>query len=337
MAESGLQTGKHMRPQYLDYTHDITCIDTEQVRRGMACCYLVRGGERYAFIDTGTSHSVPGLLGVLREKGIQPSQVDYVMPTHVHLDHAGGAGALLAVLPNAKVVVHPRGAKHLADPARLVEGATAVYGAVRVSELYGRILPVPQSRMLPAQDGYGINLGGRALSVLDAPGHAEHHFVIWDAASRGFFTGDTFGISYREFDGPNGPFVFPTTTPVQFNPDAWLKTLDRVLAHKPQAMYLTHFGRIADVNKRAADLRAGLGIYQELAQALADAPDRHVRLKEALMLYALVKLAVLDCPLSEAQTRSLLDMDMELNTQGLEHWLDKSRERSMTGRKTAAR
>lgn len=316
-------------PHTIDYAGDITLIDTEQQRDGLAGCYLVRSGDGYAFVECGTSLSIPGLLAVLADRGIDVAQVDFVMPTHVHLDHAGGAGLLMQALPNARLVVHPKGARHLVDPSKLIEGATAVYGAENMAAMYGEILPVAEDRVIvaavPGNEDFVLDFRGRVLRFIDAPGHARHHYAIWDAASRGWFTGDTFGLSYREFDGPNGPFLFPTTTPVQFEPEAWAATLERFMAADPAWMYLTHYGRVGEVGRLAADLRGGLSIYQSLARQLIDAPDRHAALKEALTIHALEELAALASPVDETTARELLAFDMELNAQGLGVWLDKQK------------
>ncbi len=312
-------------PPTIDYSHGISCIDTEQVRPGMACCYLLRSGDLYAFIECGTSLSVPGLLRVLEHRGIAPEQVAYVMPTHVHLDHAGGAGLLMSRLPQARLVMHPRGARHMIDPSKLIEGASAVYGAKAVAAMYGEILAVPEQRVIVAGDGYRLDFSGRELLFLDAPGHARHHYAIWDKESRGIFSGDVFGLSYRETDGPHGPFLLPTTTPVQFEPEAWVQTLDRLMVLDPAYVYLTHYGRVGNIAQLAHVLRRGIANYERLARQHAAAPDRHQKIKDALTGHALEELRAMSAPLSEAQARELLQFDMELNTQGLEVWLDRQK------------
>lgn len=313
--------------QYRQLNDDIVCIDTGQHRPGMAACYLIGSGGHYAFVESGTSLSVPHLLQVLAELGVARAAVDYVMPTHVHLDHAGGAGALLRELPNARLVIHPRGARHMIDPSRLIEGATAVYGPEAMRATYGEIVPVPELRVMvanvaPDRD-FSLKLGIRELLFIDAPGHARHHYAIWDAASRGWFTGDVFGLSYREFDDAHGDYMIPTTSPVQFDPAAWETTLDRLLAKSPAHVYLTHYGRIDAVQELAADLREGLGAYQRIARANASAADRHARLCTALMDYHLGQLRARRNPLPEGRARELLDLDVEINAQGLEVWLDR--------------
>jgi glyoxylase-like metal-dependent hydrolase (beta-lactamase superfamily II) len=305
----------------------IVCIDTEQHRPRMAACYLIGSDGHYAFVESGTSLSVPGLLDTLDELGIARDAVDYVMPTHVHLDHAGGAGALLRELPRARLVIHPRGARHMIDPSRLIAGATAVYGPGAMRATYGEIAPVPEARVVvadvaPDRD-FELMLGGRRLQFIDAPGHARHHCAIWDEASRGWFTGDVFGLSYREFDDAEGNYLIPTTSPVQFDPEAWNATLDRLLGKSPAHVYLTHYGRVDTVQTLARGLREGLAAYQRIARAHAPAPDRHARLYADLMDYHLEQLRRRDNPLPEARARELLDIDVEVNAQGLEVWLDR--------------
>jgi glyoxylase-like metal-dependent hydrolase (beta-lactamase superfamily II) len=307
--------------------NDIVCIDTAQHRPRMAASYLIAGDGHYAFVESGTSLSVPLLLAALDELGVARAAVDYVMPTHVHLDHAGGGGALLRELPNARLVIHPRGARHMIDPTVLIAGATAVYGEDAMHATYGEILPVPEARVLvadvAADRDFSLVLGRRRLRFIDAPGHARHHYAIWDAASRGWFTGDVFGLSYREFDHAGQNYLMPTTSPVQFDPEAWQATLARILAEHPEHVYLTHYSRIDAVVSLAADLREGLAAYQRIAHAHAAAPDRHARICAALLDFHLGQLRTRHNPLPEARARELLGIDVEINAQGLEVWLDR--------------
>ena len=305
-----------------DLGHGITCLDTLQERPRMACCYLVERDGEAAIIEAGTSHGVPRLLAELAARGIAREAVRYVIVTHVHLDHAGGAGALLAELPRATLIVHPRGARHLTDPAKLIAGATAVYGAAAMAEKYGTILPADAARTRAVEDGEWLPFGGGRLQCIDSPGHARHHLSVWDPASRGFFTGDTFGLSYREFDDAQGPWLIPTTTPVQFEPEAWMATLDRYLSHAPEAIYLTHYGRVREVPVLAARLRAGIERYVAVARGLRAASDRHAQLREALLADVLADLAARGHHMPAAEVESLLAIDLELNAQGLGVWLD---------------
>ncbi|MFQ5937000.1 MAG: MBL fold metallo-hydrolase [Acidiferrobacterales bacterium] len=314
----------------LDYctelAQQIICIDSGYGRRNLAAVYLLREGDRALFIDTGTYHCVPRFLEVLDHYGVPRTHVDYVIPTHVHLDHAGGAGELMRQLPQARLVAHPRAAPHLIDPTRLVAGTAAVYGENGFRKRFGEVVPVPAQRVLEAPDGFALELNGRPLEFVDSPGHARHHFCVYDAKSRGFFTGDTFGVSFREFDTNKGPFVFATTTPPQFDPDAWYRTLDRLLSYEPQRMYVTHFGCVEEVVRLAEDLRCSIQTFAGMALE-ADAADdqRRTALKQQMSDQLLERLRAHGCMLPEVRSIELLQLDLELNVQGLEVWLARRR------------
>ena len=175
-------------------------IDTGFHRDRFDAAYLMVQDGRAAFIDTGTNFSVPRLLAALDAVGLPRDAVDWVIPTHVHLDHAGGVGLLMSELPRARALVHPRGARHMVDPTALYQGALAVYGQQEMDRAYGHLVPVPAERVVSSAEGMTVELAGRPLTLIDTPGHARHHHCIWDESTRGWFTGDTFGLSYREFD-----------------------------------------------------------------------------------------------------------------------------------------
>ena len=303
--------------------HGIHTIDTGFVRQQFDAAYLVVEGDRAAFIDCGTNYTVPRMLAALDAAGLTPAHVDWLILTHVHLDHAGGAGELIAELPNAKLVVHPRGARHMIDPSRLWEGATAVYGETVMDETYGRLRPVPAERVVEAPDGHVVDLAGRPLVCLDTPGHARHHNAIYDRQANVCFTGDTFGLSYRDLDTDKGPFIIPTTSPVQFDPDALHASIDRLLALEPEAMYLTHYGRVEDVQRLGADLHVQIDAMVALARAAQGKPDRHPVLRESLAKYYTERAEAHGWLKGrEALEALVLDMDITLNAQGLEVWLD---------------
>ena len=211
------------------------------------------------------------------------------------------------------------------DPARLTAGAIGVYGEEVFAQHYGQLLPVPAQRVVVAEDGHVVDLAGRSLLCIDTPGHARHHLCVWDARSRSWFTGDTFGLSYRELDSANGPFILPTSSPVQFEPEALQASIARMLAQAPQAMYLTHFGRVEDVPRLAAELHEQVDAMVSLAQACDGGPDRHRELVAALSGYYLERAQAHGCALDDAAILELLEMDIELNAQGLEIWLDRGR------------
>ena len=305
--------------------HGIHTIDTAFQRDHFDAAYLIVENGRGAFVDCGTNHSVPHLLAALARAGLDPADVDWLLVTHVHLDHAGGAGALMAQLPNARLVVHPRGARHMIDPSKLIAGATAVYGEEEMQRSYGRIVPVPEGRVVVAEEGHVVDLQGRVLLCMDTPGHARHHYCLWDERSRSWFTGDTFGLSYRELDSEKGAFVIPTSTPVQFEPEALKASIARLLARDPQWMYLTHYGRVGDVEQLARDLYQQIDAMVGIARDCDGLPDRHPRIKGALTGLYLQRARAHDCPLDDAGVEKVLWMDIELNAQGLASWLDRDK------------
>ncbi len=301
----------------------VVLVDTGYIRPGLAASYVVRGRRGAAVIETGSVRSVPRILSALAGLGIDRREVDHVVITHVHLDHAGGAGALLRELPRASLVVHPRGARHMADPSKLFAGAARVYGAERVRELYDEVVPVPAERMVEAPDGFSLDLGERPLRFLDAPGHARHHFVVHDEATRGFFTGDSFGLSYPEMDGPGGAFIFPTITPVQFDPPALHATIDRMLAARPERMYLTHFGMLeGGIGRHAEALHRAIDGHVRTARAAPSGPGRYAALVEALAVLLLDALAAHGYRGSREEAFRIWERDLDLNAQGLAVWLD---------------
>jgi len=303
--------------------HGIHTIDTGFQRPQFDAAYLLVERGRGAFIDCGTTLAVPRLLEALGEAGLAPADVDWLILTHVHLDHAGGAGALMQALPNARLLVHPRGAPHMVDPTRLVAGATAVYGEDEIARSYGPVLPVPAERIVVAEDGAMVSLAGRELLTLDTPGHARHHLCVWDARSESWFTGDTFGLSYRELDGPRGPFIIPTSSPVQFEPDAMHASIQRLLARKPRAMYLTHYGRVGAPAALGQALIEQIAAMVALARGCDGRPDRHRCLVAALTELYLERAHAQGVALDDAGVVHVLAMDIELNAQGLASWLDR--------------
>lgn len=303
----------------------IYVIDTGFHRPRFDAAYLMVEDGRAAFIDTGTTHSVPRLLASLASLGLAVQAVDWVIVTHVHLDHAGGAGALMQALPNARLLVHPRGARHMVDPTALLAGARAVYGADEVSRSYGKVPPIAAERVLTSSDGLTVQLAGRPLQLIDTPGHARHHHCIWDARSRGFFTGDTFGLSYREFDTARGPWLLPTTTPTQFDPEPLRQSVRRMLSFAPERMYLTHYGCVERVPALGHMLLTQINELVAMAEALRRADDRHAKLRQGLSNIYLRRVHAHGCTLTDADTLALLASDIELNAQGLAIWIDRGK------------
>ena len=308
-----------------DLGYGITAVDTGFQRPCFDASHLVVQDGHAAFVDVGTTFSAPLLMAALGRHGLLPEAVDYVILTHVHLDHAGGAGELMRRLPRARLVVHPRGARHMIDPGRLWAGATAVYGEEAMRRFYGSVVPVEPSRVVEAPDGFRIDLAGRSLLFLDTPGHARHHVCVWDEASRGMFTGDTFGVAYRELASERGALVLPTTTPVQFEPEALQRSVDRLLGFGPQVMYLTHYSGVGDVGRMAGDLQRRLSELVAFARGEDGKPDRSERLRAGVRGLFLRWARDHGTSLTAERVAELLSVDVELNAQGLEAWLDRDR------------
>jgi len=303
--------------------HGIRVVDTGFHRPLFDAAYLIVEHGRAAFVDAGTNHSVPRLLAALAGAGLDVDAVDYVIPTHVHLDHAGGVGLLMQHLPAARLVVHPRGARHLAGPAHLIRSATSVYGAEEIGRSYSTLVPGDKARMGIRQGVLTIELAGRPLQFLHTPGHAMHHHCIWDRATRGIFSGDTFGLSYREFDTAAGAWIMPTTTPVQFQPEALCRSIERMVALAPDWIYVTHYGRVGGVPRLAALLLGQLEEMVAFARTTSRGPDRHAALMRGLEAIHLRSLRAHGVTLSEERIRELLALDLELNAQGIAIWLDR--------------
>ena len=301
----------------------VFAVDTGFQRPRFDAAYLIVDGGRAAFIDTGPNPAVPRLLAALEVLGLARDAVDFVIPTHVHLDHAGGAGLLMRELPAATMVVHPRGAKHMIDPTALYEGSLAVYGEAEMARSYGRLVAVDANRVQLSHDGMELELGSqRVLHFIDTPGHALHHHCVWDAATRGWFSGDTFGSSYRDFDTARGAWMFPTTVPTQFDPPALRASVRRLLSFEPACMYLTHYSRIDEVPRAAARLLAMMDTMVAIAERHRAAPQRHAVLTRELS--ALYGASLAEHGVERViEKLALLAIDIDLNAQGLGVWLDR--------------
>ena len=303
----------------------IIAIDTDHIRPLFDASHLMVENGRAAFVDTAANSSVPLLLDALQHKNIDVADVDYVFLTHVHLDHAGGAGLLMQSLPNAKAVLHPRGAPHMIDPAKLAKGAQAVYGAEKYARMYGEIVPIPAERVVVVADEEEISLAGRTVQCLYTEGHARHHYVLSDPASNAVFTGDSFGISYRELDTANGEFIFPTTTPVHFDPPEAHKAIDRIMQLEPQQLFLTHFSRVVDLPRLAIDMHKRIDDFVRIAERHANDEERTAAMHESMFAYLVDELHAHGYKNDDERLHAILDLDVNLDTMGLEFWLDHRR------------
>ena len=245
---------------------ELSVIDSMYIRPRFAAVFLHEEGDDVAIIETGTARSLPLVMAGLEAKGIARERVRYVIVSHAHLDHAGGAAALLEILPNAKLVAHPRAARHLIDPAKLEASARQVYGDEAFERLYGRLLPVAAERVIQPEDETSIPFGAGEFRFLHTRGHAKHHFCILDTAADAIFTGDAFGLAYPELQDP-AVFIFPSTSPTDFEGEEALASVDRVANTGAGRAMLTHFGELRRIGEARTQLRGQIEFSMEIAAA----------------------------------------------------------------------
>ena len=307
-------------PRLTSFADGVTAVDTEYVRPRMDAAHIVVENGRAAIVDTGPGSAAPLILAALDRLDVPRDAVDMLFLTHVHLDHAGGAGELMRALPRAICILHPRAAPHMADPAKLVAGTRAVYGAELFAKLYGEILPVARERLRVTQDGERFELSGRSFECVHTPGHALHHMAIVDHGNHCIFTGDTFGVSYREFDTAKGAWIMPTTTPTQFDPEQLKNSVAKLMRHRPRKLYLTHFSEVADCPRLAHDMCESVDAFVAIARETGrDVP----RMRDALRDVAHRSLRAHGCTLNAEGIDALLMKDFELNAAGLDAWLER--------------
>ncbi|MFT4768854.1 MAG: glyoxylase-like metal-dependent hydrolase (beta-lactamase superfamily II) [Glaciecola sp.] len=299
---------------------DIYCIDALYMAPDIACCYLVVSGYECALIETGTANSVENILATLKALSIDEAQLRYVIPTHVHLDHAGGAGALLQHFPDVELLIHPKGAAHMIDPTRLIASSQKVYGDELFAKLYGDVLPLDANRVRVLDDGETILLGKRRLRVQHTRGHADHHFCLFDEQSRGWFSGDMFGVSYARQRYAQGSYVMPATTPTQFDPALYQDSVTALCEVKPRLFYLTHYGALVFEEAQRERLLRQLDRYALLGREFTG----DLKSLEASVLDATrAELAKL-IPESQAEAEAAaLGVDATLNAQGIAWWGNK--------------
>lgn len=239
---------------YIKDANNVITIECNYIYPRFACSYLLIEGDKAAFIENNTRFAVPSLLSALEEEGIKRENVQYIIVTHVHLDHAGGTSLLVKECPQAVVIAHERAAPHIIDPEKLIRGSKAVYGEDKFNSLYGNIEPVDEKRVRVAQDGEKIRFGQRDLRFIYTPGHAKHHTCVYDASTNSVFTGDSFGLAYPALQNGDGPFIFPSTTPSDFDAEEARRAVKKITDTGADTMYLTHYGPFKKIKEGADSL-----------------------------------------------------------------------------------
>ena len=300
----------------------VITLDTGYVTNGLAACYLILEESGCAIVETGTTLNRELILDALKSRGFGPERVRYIFVTHVHLDHAGGAGALMESCPGATLVVHPKGARHLIDPSRLEESSRQVYGDERFERLYGSVIPVPADRLVEGADGQEFPMGNRTIRFLHTPGHATHHGVFFDTLTGGVFTGDAFGLAYPPMQHGDDFFIFPAATPVRFDGEGFLKSMERILSLNPEVLFLTNYGPFLDPVGLGRALEREVRLYMDwISQATADLSLGTMEEVERWLHEKIVEHSRgLYETLGNAWSDPLwkhVEQDMELNAQGL--------------------
>jgi glyoxylase-like metal-dependent hydrolase (beta-lactamase superfamily II) len=247
----------------------ITTIDTHWIGRPNAVASaLLRSAGHRALIDPGPASTLEALRARLRAEGLEVADLDAILLTHIHLDHAGATGALVKENPRLAVYVHTRGAPHLMDPGKLLDSARRLWGD-ELPRLFGNTQPVPAENLRILAGGETLRLGTRELGVGYTPGHAAHHVSYFDEADGTAFVGDTGGIRIQ-----NGPYILPATPPPDINLELWDESFATILAHRPERLFLTHFGYAENPAEHLDEFRERLHRWTEAAaQALKNNAD----------------------------------------------------------------
>ena len=307
------------------FEQNIFCFDANYFRKNFAAIHFVNQNNKILIVDTATNHSAKRFLKTLQNMSISPESVEWIVLTHVHLDHAGGAGLLMKMCPNAQLAVHPRGVRHMVNPEKLWASVISVYGEKEAENQYGQLIPVDENRVVAVGEGEVIRFQNRRLQIFDAPGHANHHIVIFDEKSKSFFTGDAFGIAYPELTSEDGEFVFISSTPTQFEPVKFDATIKKILEQKPKSCFLTHFSKITNIEKNGYELLKQINEYVTITQQVRNNHENQqerIRVELFELLYKKAKKVNLN--ISKHEFGNLLSLDLSLNAQGLEHWNKKT-------------
>lgn len=309
--------------------NNIITIDCHYGGQGYASAYLIVENGRAAFVDTNTTHALPYLLGALDAAGIARDAVEYIIATHIHLDHAGGAAPLMKECPNATLICHPRAARHLANPKRLVAAVKQVYGPEVFERLYGTIEPIDEARIRAVADEEAMTFGTRTLRFLHTLGHASHHICIHDSASNAVFTGDSFGLHYDWMTvDPAKPFIMCLSTPTEFDAPEARKSVERLLALNAGSAYVGHFGELSNMPNAAPTLLHTIdafdAIQHEAARTELEGEELLEHCRERVERVALEICE--QCGVAPAQHhRNRIAGDILINARGLAHNASKLR------------
>ncbi|MGM9965883.1 MAG: MBL fold metallo-hydrolase [Rummeliibacillus sp.] len=282
--------------------------------------------DKIALIETSASPSIPYILNALEELHIKPSDIDYLILTHIHLDHAGGAGVMMKYCPNATVLVHPKGVRHLVDPIRLIASARSVYGE-NFDAIFGEILPIQEKQLYAIGDREIIRLGSSTLTFYYTKGHANHHISIHESLTNGMFVGDTTGVYYPDMTGEEFDVILPSTSPNQFDPNLMEDSIQLFEKIKPNVLYFGHYGSYTHPQFAYAEVRRYLPIFMDAGrQTMKEETDftKQVQRTEEILTNSIF---------AELQTKGLskdhpvfkiIPLDLAVSAMGIIDYLSKS-------------
>jgi glyoxylase-like metal-dependent hydrolase (beta-lactamase superfamily II) len=296
----------------------IISVDCNYVEKEFAASFLLVKGKAGFFVECNTTHAIPFLLKAAESEGLSPEQVEGLLITHVHLDHAGGAGAFLKAFPNAKLYAHPKAARHAVDPAKLIASATAVYGEETMQKWYGTIYPCDPERVIVLQDGDQISFQGEVMKTHHLRGHANHHLVMMEPSTKTLFSGDSFGVAYPQVMKRRGDVILASTSPTDFDGPAALEAVDWIVNEHPEQIGLTHFGMLPKekIGPFAQILRDQLQFSMELMKQTVRENLELGQVQERLQGFIVQYFAARGIQLDQEDLGHLA-VDLKVNAQGL--------------------
>jgi len=281
--------------------------------------------EELTLVETGPSPSLKYIKKGLETLGFTLDDVKYVIVTHIHLDHAGGAGLLLQECPNAKVVVHPRGERHLIDPSKLAAGARAIYGD-SFSEIYDPIIPISADRLLVKTEGDTLEIGPDCtLKFYNTPGHSKHHFSVYDPVSNGMFTGDTAGVRYEQLIQEGIDLYLPTTSPNHFNPKDMEESIGRFREMNIDRVYFGHFGMTEQPDGALQQVLEWLDIFVEEGEQVMAEGIGYDELASRMLAKVKSHLRTKGIP-DEHEIYIILNLDMQISALGIVDYFQKMKQ-----------
>jgi glyoxylase-like metal-dependent hydrolase (beta-lactamase superfamily II) len=290
-------------------------------------CYVLIENEGVTLIETAASPSKPFIEKGLKALNLGLQDINRIILTHIHLDHAGGAGLFASENTKLKIFVHPKGIRHLADPTRLIEGAKAVYGE-RFDPFFAPVLPIPPEQMEALNHGEQLLLSAdRTLTFLDHPGHAKHHYGIFDSLTKGMFVGDTVGIHYKTLEDMGHPLFLPSTSPNQFDPGAMRASMASIQSFHPERLYFGHYSMSEEVEEAYKQVSMWLDLFLEAGETVIKKKGDHTSLVQALSDLVFTRSEASRLPDGHAE-RQMIEVDLQVSAMGLLDYFHRKSSRS---------